>query len=68
MNDENTFGAALASPVGKESSKVGAFFQKAAIVFAVPALAWGVFMVWSAAFPPRCRDSWGLLSLGVAEN
>jgi hypothetical protein len=68
MNDDNTLGDVSASSVGSEPSKVGVFFQMAATVLAVPAISWGVFMVWSTAFPPPCGDSWGLLSLGVAES
>ena len=68
MNDDNTLEAVSAASVGQESSKAGTFFQKAAIVFAVPAIAWGVFIVWSTAFPGPCGDSWGLISLGVAES
>lgn len=68
MNDNNTLGAASASSVENEPSKVGIFFQMAAIVLAVLAIAWGVLMVWSTAFPPPCGDSSGLVSLGVAES
>ena len=28
---------------------------------------WGVFMVWSTAFPPKCGDWSGFTPLGVAE-
>ena len=68
MNDDNTRGAVSASIVESEPSKVGVFFQMAATVLAVPAVAWGAFMVWSTAFPPPCGDSLDLLSLGVAES
>jgi hypothetical protein len=68
MNDDNTLGDVSASIVEIEPSKVGIFFQMAAIVFAVLAIVWGVFIVWSTAFPGPCGDSWGLLSLGVAES
>ena len=68
MNDDDTLGAVATARVGQESSKAGTFFQKAAIVFIVPAIACGVFIVWSTAFPGPCGDSRGLLSLGVAEN
>jgi hypothetical protein len=68
MNDDNPLGAVSASSVGSEPSKVGVFFQMAATILAVPAVAWGVFMVWSIAFPPPCGESSGFLSLGVAES
>ena len=68
MNDDKTLGADSASSVENEPSKVGIFFQMAAVVFAVLAIIWGAFIVWSTAFPRPCGDSWGLISLGVAES
>jgi hypothetical protein len=68
MNTESPRGKISASTTGDEPSKIGIFFQMAATVLAVPALAWGVFMVWSTTFPPPCGDSRDLLTLGVAEN
>jgi hypothetical protein len=68
MNDGNRLEGVSAASVGHESSKAGTFFQKAAIVFAVPAIAWGGYMVWSTAFPPPCGNSRVLLSLGIAGN
>jgi hypothetical protein len=41
------------------------FFQIGALVFAVPAVALGGFVVWSTAFPPICGDSSGAVALGV---
>jgi hypothetical protein len=37
------------------------------LVFAVPAIAWGAFMVWATAFPPPCGDSSAFAGLGVVE-
>jgi hypothetical protein len=68
MDIESPPGRISASSAGDEPSKAGIFFQMAATILAVPALAWGVFMVWSTTFPPPCGESRDLLSLGVAEN
>lgn len=57
----------LVPSVGKKSSGIGPLFQIAALVFAAPALIWGVFMVGSTAFPPKCGDWSGLTDLGVVE-
>ena len=54
-------------PIGKKSTGIGVLFQIVALVFAVPAVAWGVFMVWATAFPPPCGDSSGFVGLGVIE-
>ena len=67
MENVRTPAPVLAPPVGKKSTGIGALFQIGALVFAAPAMAWGVFIVWSTAFPPPCGDSSGFVPLGVAE-
>ena len=67
MENVSTPEPVLGPPAGKKSSGIGALFQIAALVFAAPALMWGVFMVWSTAFPPKCGDWSGLTDLGVVE-
>lgn len=48
------------------SSARSIFFQILALVLAVPALACGIVVVWSSAFPPICGDSSGVAGLGLA--
>jgi len=48
-------------------TNIAILLQIFALVFAVPALAWGVFIVWSTAFPPKCGDWSGFTPLGVVE-
>jgi hypothetical protein len=55
------------SPEEKKPPTTGFVFQFIALAFAVPAMAWGIFMVGSTAFPTPCGDSLGFLPLGVAE-
>ena len=40
--------------------------QIVALVLVVPALACGVVVVWSTAFPPICGDASGVVGLGLA--
>ncbi len=58
---------AVAPPTGKGSKGIGTFFHILAIVFSVPAIAWGAFMVWSTASPPPCGDFSGFTPLGAVE-
>lgn len=58
---------ALAESRTTKPSNIALLLQFFALVFAVPAVAWGVFIVWSTAFPPKCGDWSGMNSLGVVE-
>jgi hypothetical protein len=53
-------------PAGSKRRGMGILFQIAALVLAFPAIIWGVFVVWSTAFPPVCGDASGVVGLGVA--
>jgi hypothetical protein len=62
---ENGIGPISAPPAGNKPRGMGILFQIAALVFAFPAVVWGVIVVWSTAFPPICGDSSGVVTLGV---
>ncbi|MGO9847251.1 MAG: hypothetical protein ACLPKT_11800 [Methylocella sp.] len=57
----------LVPPAGNKPRGMGILFQIIALVFAFPAVVWGVVVVWSTAFPPICGDSSGVVAMGVAE-
>jgi hypothetical protein len=67
MADVTSSGPVTVPPGGTKPSNAAILSQIFAVVFAVPAVAWGVFVVWSTAFPPKCGDWSGLTSLGVVE-
>jgi hypothetical protein len=46
----------------------GTVLQIAALVLAMPALAWGFFVLYTTVFPPTCGDFSGVADLGVAES
>jgi len=53
-------------PAESKRRGMGILFQIAALVLAFPAIIWGVFVMWSTAFPPVCGDASGVVGLGVA--
>jgi hypothetical protein len=55
----------LASPVEKQPSAKGTFFQFVAPVLAIPVVGWGVFMVWATGSLPPCGGELGLVQLGM---
>jgi hypothetical protein len=62
---ENDSATILVPPAANKAGRSGTVLQIAALVFAVPAVALGVFVVWTTAFPPICGDSSGVVALGV---
>ena len=67
MNNASSPGPVLVSPGATKPSNLAILLQIVALVLAAPAVAWGVFVVWSTAFPPKCGDWSGITSLGVVE-
>ena len=67
MSDATSPGPVSVPAKGAKPSTIGLLLQIAALVFAVPAMIWGIFIVWSTAFPPKCGDWSGLTDLGVLE-
>jgi hypothetical protein len=67
MENVSSPGPDLVPPGGKKPTGIAMLFQIAALVFGSAALIWGVFIVWSTAFPGPCGDSSGFAALGVAE-
>ncbi len=67
MENVSSPAPASAPPIANKTSGFGAFFQIIALLLAVPAVAWGVFIGWSTAFPPKCGDWSGFTPLGVLE-
>jgi hypothetical protein len=67
MNDMSSPGPVSVPPGSAKPTGKAVLAQIFALVFAVPALTWGVFMVWSVAYPPKCGDWSGLTGLGVLE-
>jgi hypothetical protein len=64
---ESGSGPVLVPPAGTHPSGWGKMLQIAALVFAVPAVAWGVFVLYTTVFPSPCGDFSGVADLGVAE-
>lgn len=52
-------------PGGTKPSTLAILSQIFALVCAAPAAIWGVFIVWTTAFPPKCGDWSGFTPLGV---
>jgi len=67
MENVSSPGPPVIPPAASKPGGVAVLFQILSLVFAVPAIVWGVFMVWSVAFPPKCGDWSGLTGLGVVE-
>ena len=64
MNNLSGPGPVMVPPGGNKPTGKAALFQIMALIFAVPAVVWGAFMVWSTAFPGPCGDWSGLTTLG----
>jgi hypothetical protein len=64
MNSLSSPGPGMVPPGGNKRTGIAALFQILALIFAVPAVIWGFFMVWSTAFPQPCGDWSGLTAMG----
>jgi len=67
MEDASSPGPVLVPSGGTKPSNMAILLQIAALVFGAPAVIWGVFIVWSNAFAPKCGDWSGFTPLGVVE-
>ena len=67
MSDLSSPAGASVPPHGTKLSNFAVLSQITVLVLAVPAVIWGVIMVWSTAFPPPCGDWSGFTPLGVLE-
>jgi hypothetical protein len=63
---ENSSPPVSAPPPATESKGWRPVLQIAVLVFTVPAVIWGVFVVFTAAFPASCGDFSGAAALGAA--
>jgi len=67
----NGSGQVVVPPGGKKPGGRGWgwgwVLQIAALVFAVPAVSWGIFVVYTTALPATCGDFSGVAGLGVME-
>jgi hypothetical protein len=64
---ESGSGPVLVPPAETHGGSWGKVVQIAALVFAVPAVAWGLFVLYTTLFPSPCGDFSGVADLGVAE-
>jgi len=68
MGNVSRITSEAAGPGARKPARAAIFFQIMGIILSAPAAAWGVFVVFSTAFPPKCGDWSGFTPLGVLES